>query len=114
MMSEFAAQQINIARVYYCPYHDVYGVGAYKIDSPDRKPKPGMLLKARTDFNLDMGASILIGDQPSDLLAAQAAGVGTIILLRAGGVEGVIQQRRYYLSSSLDLIRLRFFSVCRA
>ena len=42
MIHKFAEQQIQIARVYYCPYHPVHGRGRYKYDSPDRKPKPGM------------------------------------------------------------------------
>src|SRR5271157_5737917 len=111
MIHKFAEHQIQIARVYYCPYHPVHGRGRYKYDSPDRKPKPDMLLRARADFNLDLSASVLIGDQLSDIDAAQAAGVGTKILLRSGAAEIEMQgDRLHNISGSLDKIRARFFS----
>lgn len=110
MIQEFAEQQIQIARVYYCPYHPVHGIGRYKYDSPDRKPKPGMLLRARADFNLDLKSSVLIGDQPSDIYAAQTAGVGTTILLRSGAAGMEMQDDHFYISASLDNIRASFFS----
>ena len=110
MIHKFDEQQIQIARVYYCPYHPVHGKGRYKHDSPDRKPKPGMLLRARAEFNLDLSSSVLIGDQLSDIDAAQAAGVGTKILLRSGAAEAEMQGDHFYISDSLDKIRVRFFS----
>src|SRR5580704_15827703 len=69
MMTQFKERHVSITRVYYCPYHPVFGVGPYKCDSPDRKPKPGMLLRAHADLDLDLGSSILIGDKPSDIEA---------------------------------------------
>ena len=45
-----------------------------------RKPKPGMLLQAALDYGLDLSQSIMIGDQPSDILAGQAAGTSTIFV----------------------------------
>jgi len=84
MVQEFAEQQILIG-VYYCPYHPIHGVGPYKYDSLDRKPKPGMLLRARKDFSLDLSASILIGDKPSDIDAAKAAGWARRFCCAQGG-----------------------------
>ena len=110
MIQKFAEQQSQIARVYYCLFHPVHGIGRYKYDSPDRKPKPGMLLRARADFNLDLSSSVLIGDQLSDIDAAQAAGVGTKILLRSGSAETEIQGNHFYISDSRDKILSRFFS----
>ena len=72
MIRKFDEQQIQIARVYYCPYHPVHGKGRYKYDSPDRKPKPGMLLRAQAEFDLNLSSSVLIGDQLLDIDAAQA------------------------------------------
>ena len=109
MIHKFAEQQVQIARVYYCPYHPIHGVGKYKYDSPDRKPKPCMLLRARADFSLDLTSSVLIGDQPSDIYAATAAGIGTKILLRSEAGEMKMQED-LYVSDSLDDIRARFFS----
>lgn len=111
MIDEFAAQQVNIARVYYCPHHPVHGIGRYKVDSVDRKPQPGMLLRARADFDLDMMSSVLVGDKVSDIQAAEAAGIGTKILLcPLHGTEDESCEGRYYVAHSLEDIRCRFFS----
>ena len=110
MIHKFAQQRIEIARVYYCPYHPTDGVGAYKRASQDRKPQPGMLLRASSDFHLDLTSSALVGDTLSDIHAARAAGVGLKILLRPGAADIQIQEDHYYLSNSLDDIRRRFFS----
>src|SRR5689334_1950744 len=83
MNRRFADQQVNIARVYYCPYHPVYGIGKYKVDSPDRKPRPGLIFRAAKDFGLDLRSSVLVGDTGSDIKAGLDAGVGTLILLRS-------------------------------
>jgi len=108
MVQEFAGQQIQIARVYYCPYHPIHGIGEYKRDSPDRKPNPGMLLRAQADLDLDLASSILIGDSPSDVRAGNRAGIGTTILLRSG-VANEDMQEAQYRSDSLEDIRYRFF-----
>jgi D-glycero-D-manno-heptose 1,7-bisphosphate phosphatase len=111
MVASFAEQQVYIARVYHCPYHPVHGVGVYKCDSPDRKPKPGMLLRAQKDFSLDLSSSILIGDKLSDIQAAQAAGVGKAIMLRSGASEMEMPPGGCYISDSLECIRGEFFCV---
>lgn len=111
MIEEFARQGSTIARVYYCPYHPIYGVGKYKRNSADRKPKPGMLLRARADFNLDLTSSILIGDKLSDIEAGRAAGVGMTIMLDSARPETSVQKRGHHLTGSLYDIRRRFFSV---
>jgi D-glycero-D-manno-heptose 1,7-bisphosphate phosphatase len=108
MVQKFEERQIRIDRVYYCPYHPTHGVGRYRLDSPDRKPNPGMLLRACADFNLDLTASVLIGDKVSDIQAAEAAGVGTKILLRPNTTEA--QEGQYHVAGSLETIRQKFFS----
>jgi D-glycero-D-manno-heptose 1,7-bisphosphate phosphatase len=80
MRAEFAAQGAPLAAVYYSPYHPD-GIGAYKRDHEDRKPNPGMLLRAARDLNLDLTASILIGDRCSDIAAANAAHLRAAFLL---------------------------------
>lgn len=74
---------ITIAAVYYCPFHPTEGVGAYRVDSPLRKPRPGMILQAAADHDLDLARSFAIGDKSSDVLAGQAAG-SRAILVRSG------------------------------
>ena len=81
MKDRFAERGAALDAVYYCPFHPEHGVGGYKSDSFDRKPNPGMILRARADLHIDLAASCLIGDKASDIAAARAAGVGTAVLL---------------------------------
>jgi len=111
MIDRFAEQQIQIARVYYCPYHPVHGIGGYKRDSADRKPKPGMLLRAQRELDLNLSSSVLIGDQVSDMQAARAAGIGTKIALRPEVGEMKVLEHDCYIAPSLHDICNRYFSV---
>jgi D-glycero-D-manno-heptose 1,7-bisphosphate phosphatase len=81
MKKRFQEENAPISGVYFCPYHPLHGVGSYRQDSIDRKPNPGMLLRAQDDLSIDLSASILIGDKETDIIAARAAGVGKAILL---------------------------------
>jgi D-glycero-D-manno-heptose 1,7-bisphosphate phosphatase len=70
--AEFLKEQITLDAVYFCPYHPIHGIGPYRRESEDRKPSPGMLLRAAADLDLDLTQSILIGDRCSDIAAANA------------------------------------------
>lgn len=92
MLAQFADEKVPLAAVYFCPYHPEHGVGTYRKESFDRKPNPGMLLRARDELGLDMARSILIGDKGSDIAAAKAAGVGVTVLLGTD-VENAVPDR---------------------
>ena len=77
----FKTHDITISKTYFCPYHPEGIIEKYKKHSEDRKPNPGMILKAVQEFNIDLSQSILIGDSVTDIQAANAAGVKTAILL---------------------------------
>jgi D-glycero-D-manno-heptose 1,7-bisphosphate phosphatase len=81
MLGAFRERGIEIARVYHCPYHPTEGIGEYRRESFDRKPNPGMLLKARDELGLDLRRSIFVGDKDSDMLAGRSAGVGHLLRL---------------------------------
>jgi D-glycero-D-manno-heptose 1,7-bisphosphate phosphatase len=95
MLGEFQAQGAPIDRVYHCPSHPTAGIGVYRVDSPLRKPRPGMLLLARDELGIDLAASTLVGDKLSDMQAGMAAGVGHNILLGDAGPApaGVLPMR---------------------
>ena len=76
MLDQFRLRGIRIGRVYHCPFHPTAGIGEYRRESFDRKPNPGMILKAGDDFALNLANSVLVGDKDSDLEAGRAAGVG--------------------------------------
>lgn len=70
--------------IYYCPHHPDKGFEGerveYKIDCECRKPKPGMLLQAAKDFNIDLASSYMIGDSKNDILAGKNAGCKTVYI----------------------------------
>jgi D-glycero-D-manno-heptose 1,7-bisphosphate phosphatase len=64
--------------IYYCPYLPDAPVEQYAVDSDLRKPKPGMLLAAAKDLDLDLHNSWVIGDRPRDVEAGRRAGCRTV------------------------------------
>lgn len=70
--------------IYFCPHHPDRGYPGerqeLKVDCDCRKPKPGMLLQAANDFNIDLTASWMVGDSESDIKAGMAAGCHTALL----------------------------------
>lgn len=54
------------------------------VEHVDRKPGPGMLLRAARDLNLDLTESWIVGDQLSDMLAGRNAGCKGGVLVRSG------------------------------
>lgn len=70
--------------LYYCPHHPQKGyegeIPELKIECGCRKPKPGMLLKAVKDFNIDLSQSFMVGDGENDVKSAIAAGCKAILV----------------------------------
>ena len=70
--------------IYFCPHHPHSGyegeVKELKVDCDCRKPKPGMLLKAAEELNIDLSQSYMVGDGENDIKAGKAAGCKTVLL----------------------------------
>ena len=70
--------------IYYCPHHPHKGyegeIPELKIECECRKPKPGMLIQASKDFNIDLSKSFMIGDGENDMQAGINAGCATIFI----------------------------------
>lgn len=81
MRDVFQRHGVDLAGVFHCPYHRDGVVERYARDSFWRKPNPGMILEAARRFDLALPASVFLGDQPTDMEAALAAGVGRRVLL---------------------------------
>ncbi len=75
MIEQMRLFGIDMSRrqLFFCPHGPNDGCNC-------RKPRAGMLLEAKERFDIDMDSSIMIGDKPSDIQAAKAAGVGRAIL----------------------------------
>ena len=84
METLLGAEGAYLDAIYYCPHHPHKGYGGeipeLKIDCECRKPKPGMLLKAAEDFNIDLSQSWMVGDGEKDIKAGIAAGCRTALI----------------------------------
>lgn len=80
--------------IYICPHHPDKGFEGerpeYKIDCDCRKPKPGLLLQAAKDFNIDLSESYMIGDSRRDVEAGENAGVKKSILIKENNENGLL------------------------
>lgn len=93
-MNELLAEAgVKIDAAYYCFHHKKGIVPEYAIDCDCRKPKPGLLLRAAKDLDIDLAASFMIGDKESDLEAGLNAGCRGVALVRTGhGVHQNIEK----------------------
>lgn len=73
--------------VYHCPHHPKGQLAELALDCDCRKPAPGMILRAAKELNLSLPDSILVGDKPSDIEAARAAGVGRAYIVQSDNAE---------------------------
>lgn len=90
MEADLGKHGIRLAGIYHCPH-------GYEDNCECRKPKPGLLLRAAREHDLDLTESLLIGDSESDMQAGIAAGCKTMFLGSAGNfleaVKELVQQR---------------------
>lgn len=70
MEDEFKKREIQIKKTFYCPHHPNFTGECFY-----RKPNPGMILKAKEEFDIDLENSVLIGDKQSDIDAGVNAGI---------------------------------------
>lgn len=80
MTDLLASEGVYLDGLYYCPYHPEGTVEPYNRDSDLRKPKPGMLLLAAKEKEIDLKQSWMMGDSYRDIAAGQAAGCHTILV----------------------------------
>jgi D,D-heptose 1,7-bisphosphate phosphatase len=81
--------------VYYCPHLPDDGCDC-------RKPKPGLLLRAASDLNIDLSASYAIGDRDLDVEAGRAAGTRTVLVLNSDREQGENCKAADFIVSSLE------------
>ena len=82
--------------IYFCPHHPHKGfegeIPELKVECECRKPKPGMLLQAAKDFNIDLSKSWMIGDSDNDILAGENAGCFTARVTEKDSLYDVIER----------------------
>ena len=78
METQLGKEGAFLDAVYICPHHKDKGFEGerpeYKFDCDCRKPKPGLLLQAAKDFNIDLSQSYMIGDNVTDVESGKNAG----------------------------------------
>lgn len=84
-LARMQQEGIQITKIYSCPYHPK-GKGRFRKDSVFRKPSPGIFKMAQQEFDLNLQRCWMVGHSTADVLAAQRADVGTI-LVRSDAAE---------------------------
>ena len=95
MLSKFNGYGVKILDIFHCPH------------APDsncncRKPKPGMLLNAKTKYGIDMKRSWLIGDKETDIQAANNAGINQTILIKSGYIIDELKSNARYIINKVS------------
>jgi D-glycero-D-manno-heptose 1,7-bisphosphate phosphatase len=94
--------------IYVCAHHPTEGEPPYRIECDCRKPKPGLLLRAASELDLDLSRSTLVGDKASDLVAAHAVGAWSVLVLTGYGL-GEWEYRRDAFPVAPDHVAEDFF-----
>ena len=101
METELGKVGAFVDAIYVCPHHTDKGFEGerpeYKCNCDCRKPKPGLLLKAAKDFNIDLSESYMIGDSHRDVEAGENAGVMKSVKVEENKENGLLETLRQLL-----------------
>lgn len=76
--------------IFFCPHYHRGEVGEYTIECNCRKPRPGLIEKARENLDIDMAGSYLIGDRVSDIELAKRCNLKGV-LVKTGYGKGDLE-----------------------
>ena len=100
METELGKEGAFLDAIYICPHHKDKGFEGerpeYKFNCECRKPKPGLLLQAAKDFNIDLSQSIMIGDSENDFQVGVNAGCLKSISLRQNVINAIIESLKLF------------------
>lgn len=85
LVSELERDGARLDAIYYCPHHPTVGEPPYRFDCDCRKPRPGLLLRAARELDLDLSRSWMVGDRYSDTELARRAGARSAFVLTGYG-----------------------------
>ena len=95
METELGKEGAFVDAIYICPHHKDKGFKGerpdYKFDCDCRKPKPGLILQAAKDFNIDLSQSYMIGDNATDVESGKNAGCKASILIETNKTNALIE-----------------------
>lgn len=95
MLGIFEENNVAVDAIYYCPHR-------YEENCDCRKPKTGMLEKAKREFDIDYKRSWLVGDKTSDIKTGENIGARTILVRTgAGGRDGRYDLKPTHIADDL-------------
>ena len=80
LTARLARQRAHLDAIYYCLHHPDAVDENLRVDCDCRKPKPGLLLRAARELDIDLASSFMLGDSPRDIEAGLTAGCETILV----------------------------------
>jgi D-glycero-D-manno-heptose 1,7-bisphosphate phosphatase len=86
LVTQLAASGAKLDGLYVCPHHPSEGKPPFRMACECRKPKPGLLLQAAQEMDLDLARSVMVGDKPSDLEVAPKVGARAVLVLTGYGL----------------------------
>ena len=103
MKEKLAIDGARLDAIYYCAHHPSVGEPPYRFDCDCRKPKPGLITRAATDFDVDLKNSWMVGDRYSDIQMARNAGVKSAFVLSGYG-RGEWEHQRQSWTEQPDMV----------
>jgi D-glycero-D-manno-heptose 1,7-bisphosphate phosphatase len=100
VINEYIGRKIGVSRFYVCPHDDIDECSC-------RKPKPGLILAAAKELEIDLSKSFLVGDRWRDIEAGQALGLPSYFIEYSYS-EKVPKQPFVRVTSLLNAVRFRF------
>lgn len=103
MTEDLETSGARLDAIYYCAHHPSVGKPPYQLKCDCRKPKPGLLLRAARDYDIDLAESWMVGDRYSDIELAANAGVKSALVLSGYG-RGEWEHQRDNWTRQPDLV----------
>jgi D-glycero-D-manno-heptose 1,7-bisphosphate phosphatase len=103
LSTELNAAGTFVDAIYYCAHHPAVGDERYRLDCGCRKPKPGLILTAGKDFDLDLSKSWMIGDRYSDIELAHNAGTKSVLVMTGYG-RGEWENQKHSWKHQPDIV----------
>ena len=103
MEDKLAIDGARLDAIYYCAHHPSVGEPPYRVDCNCRKPKPGLIARAATDFDVDLKNSWMVGDRYSDIQMARNAGVKSAFVMSGYG-RGEWEHQRQSWTEQPDMV----------
>jgi len=117
LLSAISSEGARLDAIYYCPHHPSEGSPPWRAVCECRKPKPGMILRAAREHDIDLAGSYVVGDSVVDIEAGAAAGLPGVLVLTGYG-RGLLEHQKHRFKiepahAAEDLLRAVRFILSR-